>query len=266
MFAEAQIDNSDRLVEIMDSYGVTHAIIQPVPGNTSLDLTANAAKKHMGRLFPLYRPVALMNATASGKAMTDPTTLAQNAHKTALDIEKLFPELGFIGVGEILPGGLVTTEIDPAKISTAMAPIMETLQPKRLPILFPTGSTAFKGNLYYLYNVLWVDELAGNFPQVPIVLTKMGRGLKGCFDMCLVVAMRNTNVFLDLTDSTGEHVREAVDRVGARRVMFGTDLIEISRNYAYDVGAEIVHNAKVSEEEWEWIAWRTANEVFKLGL
>jgi uncharacterized protein len=176
----------------------------------------------------------------------------------------LFPALGFIGVGEILPGGLVTTEIHPTKISSAMAPIMEALQPKRLPILFPTGSTAFKGNLHYLYDVLWVDELAGNFPQVPIVLTKIGRGLRGCFDMCLVIAMRNTNVFPDLTDSTGEHVREAIDRVGARQVMFGTDLIEISRNYAYDVGAEIVHDAKVSEEEW--IAWRTANEVFMLGL
>jgi len=115
--------------------------------------------------------------------------------------------------------------------------------------------------------VLWVDELAGNFPQVPIVLTKMGRGLPGCFDMCLVVAMRNANVFLGLTDSTGEHVRQAIDRVGARRVMFGTDLmIEISMNYSYDVGAQIVRDARVSDDEGEWIAWRAANEVYGLGL
>ena len=66
MFAEAQIDNTDRLIKIMDSYGVTHAVIQPVPGNTSIELVANAAKKHKGRLFPLYRPVAFMNATAVG--------------------------------------------------------------------------------------------------------------------------------------------------------------------------------------------------------
>jgi hypothetical protein len=48
--------------------------------------------------------------------------------------------------------------------------------------------------------------------------------------------------------------------------MFGTDLIEISRNYAYDVGAQIVRDAKLSEDEWEWIAWRTANDIFGLGL
>jgi predicted TIM-barrel fold metal-dependent hydrolase len=266
MFTEAQIDNSDGLIKVMDSYGVTQAVIQPIPGNTSLELVANIAKKHPGRFFPLYRPVALMNATASGKAMTDPKTLAKNARDVAEDIQNLFPSLGFIGVSEILPGGLVTTDIDPATISRDMGPIMEALQPKRLPILFPTGSTAFKGNLYYLYDVLWVDELAGNFPEVPIVLTKMGRGLTGCFDMCLVVAMRNANVFLDLTDSTGEHVRLATNKLGAQRIMFGTDLIEISRNYAYSVGAQIVRDAKLSNEEWEWIAWRTANGVFGLGL
>jgi predicted TIM-barrel fold metal-dependent hydrolase len=266
IFAEAQIDNTDRLIKVMDNYGVTHAVIQPVPGNTSIELVANAAKKHKGRLFPLYRPVAFMNATGAGKATINPKALAKNADDVAADIEKLFPALGLIGVGEILPGGLVTTEIDPTKISHAMGPIMEALQPKRRPILFPTGSTAFKGNLYYLYNVLWVDELAGNFPRVPIVLTKMGRGYTGCFDMCLVVAMRNANVFLDLTDSTGEHVRLAINKIGAQRIMFGTDLMEISRNYAYDVGDQIVRDAKLSEDEWEWIAWRTANGVFGLGL
>jgi predicted TIM-barrel fold metal-dependent hydrolase len=50
--------------------------------------------------------------------------------------------------------------------------------------------------------------------------------------MCLVVAMRNANVFLDLTDSTGEHVRQATDKLGSRRIMFGTDLHGISINYA----------------------------------
>jgi hypothetical protein len=82
----------------------------------------------------------------------------------------------------------------------------------------------------------------------------------------LVVAMRNANVFLDLTDSTGEHVRLAINKIGAQRIMFGTDLMEISRNYAYNVGDQIVRDAKLSEDEWKWIAWRTATGVFGLGL
>jgi hypothetical protein len=34
----------------------------------------------------------------------------------------------------------------------------------------------------------------------------------------------------------------------------------------HDVGAQIVRDAKLSEDEWQWIAWRTANDVFGLGL
>ena len=49
--------------------------------------------------------------------------------------------------------------------------------------------------------------------------------------------------------------------------MFGTDLHGLSLNYAYDVGLEeIVDGAQPSEEEWEWIAWRTAGTVYQLGL
>ena len=62
------------------------------------------------------------------------------------------------------------------------------------------------------------------------------------------------------------HAATALDKAGARRVMFGTDLHVVSRNFAYDQGAEIVRDAKLSDEEWEWVAWRTANEVYRLGL
>ena len=48
--------------------------------------------------------------------------------------------------------------------------------------------------------------------------------------------------------------------------MFGTDLHGLSLNYAYDVGFEIVDGANPTEEEREWISWRTADMVYQLGL
>jgi len=44
-------------------------------------------------------------------------------------------------------------------------------------------------------------------------------------------------------DSRAEHIREAIDEIGAHRIMFGTDLHGLSVNYAYDVGFEIVDGA-----------------------
>lgn len=253
----------------MDEYGVSHAIIQPSPGSGSANqLIADAVRQSAGRMFGLYRPEFLMNDVGAGNLslVRDRRTLVRNARRAADDIERLFPELGLIGVGEVIPGGFVTAEIDPVAIARDLGPIMEALRPHRRPIQFPTASSAWRGGLYYLYEPLWVDEVAGNFPDVPIVLAKMGRGIRASFDACAVVAMRNANVYFDMSDSTAEHLREAIERIGARRIMFGTDLNGVSVNYAHAVGFNTVSTAGLSQEEWDWIAWRTANEVYRLGL
>ena len=266
--SQSQIDNSNDLVATMDKNGVTHAFIQATPGrDASNRLVAEAARRHKGRLFPIYRPEALLGDLGTGSMEPpDKKKLRANARHVAEDIGGVFSELGMVGMGEFITGGFVTTALDPIEIARDMAPIMEALRPKKLPIQLPTGSSGWKGGLFYVYEPLWVDELAGNFPEVPIVLTKMGRGMRTSFDACTVIAKRNANVYFDLTDSRGEHLREAIDEIGAQRIMFGTDLHGLSQNYAYDIGFEIVDGTHLSAEEWKWIAWRTADTVYRLGL
>ena len=226
------------------------------------------AQRHEGRLFPIYRPEFLMGAVGSGDLTkeADKEVFSKNARRIADDIESLFPELGMKGVGEIIPGGAVTAAIDPVEIARDMSPIMEALSPDHLPIQFPTGYTGWQGGLHYIWDPVWVDELAGLFPDVPIVLVKMGRGFRTSFDTCMVVAVRNANVYLEMTDAPYEHVREAVQKIGAERIMFGVDLSAISLNYAYEHGFRELNGANPDAEELEWIAWRTANKVYKLGL
>jgi hypothetical protein len=168
------------------------------------------------------------------------------------------------GVGEVVP---VTTEIHPAKIARDMAPIMEVLRARGdLPIMFPTGYTGWKGVHYYVYSPIWVDELAANFPSVPIVLTKMGRSIQASFDACLSVAMRNANVYFDMTDTSAEHLRKAISIIGAQRIMFGSDLSAISSNHSILDNLRTAIETRLSAEEREQIAWKTANQIYKLGL
>ena len=266
--SQPQVDNSEDLIAAMDKNGVTHAIIQATPGkDASNQLVAEAARRHKGRLFPIYRPEALLGDLGTGTMQSpDKKQLRQNARQVAEEIDRVFPELGMIGMGEFIVGGFVTTALDPMEIARDMAPIMEALRPKKLPSQLPTAMSGWKGGLFYIYEPLWVDELAGNFSDVPIILTKMGRGIRTSFDACTVIAKRNANVYFDLTDSRAEHLREAIDEIGAQRIMFGTDLHGLSVNYAHDVGFEIVDGAHPSAEEREWIAWRTADAVYQLGL
>lgn len=267
--AEKQIDNSDRLIEKMDEKGVTHAILQTIPGaGASNKAIAAMARRHEGRFFPVYRPDFLMGAVGAGDMTKDPdkAVFSRNSDRFVEDVESLFPELGLKGVGEVIPGGLVTSAVDPVEIARDMSPIMEALGRGNLPIQFPTGWTGWQGGLHYIWNPVWVDELAGLFPDVPIVLAKIGRGFRTSFDTCMVVAVRNANVYLEMTESTSEHVREALQKIGPQRIMFGVDLSVVSLNYAYELGFAELMGAEPNAEELEWIAWRTANEVYQLGL
>lgn len=266
--SQSQVDNSVDLIAAMDAYGVTHALIQATPGkDASNELVADAARRSNGRFFPIFRPEALLGDLGTGTLESpDQAVLRSNARHIAEVIEQVFPELGMVGMGEFIAGGFVTTALDPIEIARDMGPIMEALRPRQLPIQLPTASSGWKGGLFYIYEPLWVDELAGNFPDVPIILTKMGRGIRTSFDACMVIAKRNANVYLDLTDSKAEHLREAIDDIGAQRIMFGSDLHGLSLNYAYDVGSEIVTHAHLTDDDMEWVNWRTASTVYQLNL
>lgn len=263
--SEDAVDDSAVLLGAMDKYGVTHAIIQTAPGKgTSNQMVLDAAKKSKGRFIPIYRPEAISNAAARGTLGLDYGGEVSKVVRQIAD-ELQSPAMSATrGVGEIVP---ITTELHPIKIARDMAPIMEVLKARGdLSIQFPTGYSGWKGVHYYIFSPIWVDEVAGNFPTVPIVLTKMGRGIQASFDVCLSVAMRNANVFFDMTDTTAEHLREAISIIGAERIMYGSDLSTMASNHAILDNLRTAIEARLSAEEREHIAWKTANQIYKLGL
>ena len=263
--SEIAVDDSAILLGAMDRYGVTHAIIQTAPGNgTNNPMVLEAAKKSNGRFFPIYRPEAVSNAAARGTLGVDyGGEVSKVVRQIADELES--PAMSATrGVGEVVP---ITTEIHPIRIARDMAPIMEVLKARGdLPIMFPTGYTGWKGVHYYTYSPIWVDELAANFPTVPIVLTKMGRSIRASFDACMSVAMRNANVYFDMADTSAEHLREAISIIGAQRIMFACDLSAISSNHATLDNLRTAIEARLTADEREHIAWKTANQIYKLGL
>lgn len=263
--SEDAVDDSAILLGAMDRYGVTHAIVQTAPGKgTNNQMVIDAAKKSNGRFFPIYRPEAVSNAAARGTLGVDYGGEVSEVVRQIAD-ELQSPAMSATrGVGEVVP---ITTEIHPAKIARDMAPIMEVLKARGdLPIMFPTGYTGWKGVHYYVFSPIWADEVAANFPTVPIVLTKMGRGIRASFDACLSVAMRNANVYFDMTDTSAEHLREAISIIGAQRIMYGSDLSAISSNHSTMDNLRTAIETRLSAEEREDIAWRTANQIYRLGL
>jgi hypothetical protein len=94
----------------------------------------------------------------------------------------------------------------------------------------------------------------------------MGRSIQASFDACLSIAMRNANVYFDATDTSAEHLRKAISIIGAQRIMYGSDLSAISSNHSIADNLRTAIEARLSAEEREQIAWKTANQIYKLGL
>ena len=146
--------------------------------------------------------------------------------------------------------------------------MMDAVARYGVPVQFPTAWTQFPGGLFW-GNPIWADEVACRYPEVPIILTKMGRGLITYFEPCLTVAMRNANIHFDVVGTTPEHLKIALDAIGSERILFGTDWSATWRFVRepadlYTIRLKVLDDAGVTGEARENILWRNAARLFRL--
>ncbi len=258
---EAPIDNTDALIADLDKNEVDFAIVQARPGHVSNDLVAAAVKRHPNRMAALARVGHDQEAYGY---LEDPGPAREQA---PAELDRALTELGMKGIGEIFARAL-TDEIHPEKIAKHLSGIMKVAEKHQVPIQFPTAWTQFPGGLFY-GDPLWVDEVAGRHPTVPIILTKMGRGIQRYYDAAMTVAMRNVNVYLDVVGTNPQHLRFALDKLGPDRIMFGTDWSATWRwlsipGTLYQIRMKVIDDAKLSDAEREQLLWKNAARLFKL--
>ncbi|MHB1486116.1 MAG: amidohydrolase family protein [Acidimicrobiales bacterium] len=260
--SEDPVDNSDDLIAALEAHGITAAVVQARPGLVPNDLVAAAVLRHADRLVGLVR-IGHEHLVAGYVGEVPPERARAAGDEVARGVE----ELGLRGVGEVFVRAF-TTSLHPEQIADDLAPIMETVCRYQVPIQFPTAWSQFPGGLYWA-DPVWTDEVAGRYPEVPIVLTKMGRGVGRYFDAALAVALRNENVYLDTVGTTPGHLATAVRSIGARRVMFGTDWSATWRYVTepqdlFTQRLSVVERAELSEEERLDVLGRTASRLFGL--
>ena len=271
--SQEPIDISDQYVELMERHGISHAIVQKRPGMATNTMVGDIVKRHPDKLFGLLwmTPHSFSGdpVKTRGRELPDERELARRREAAAEEIVYGADTLGLIGVGEFEVRE-ITVELHPERIARDFEPIMTVLSTYRLPIMFHTAWTQFPHDLYY-GDPIWVDELAYSYPEVPIILTKMGRGFERYFEACLSVAMRNPNVYLDTVQTTPHHLRKALDILGPDRIMFGSDWSPTWRwvtepaDY-YTLRKQLLDEAQLSDEERQSISWRTAARVFRLPI
>lgn len=99
----------------------------------------------------------------------------------------------------------------------AVHPIIELLMERDLPALIHSG--------HPIFTLPWsIEELIRRFPGARIILGHMGHGNIIYINAAIAIAARNDNVYLE-TSGMPMHskIREAVERVGPDRVLYGSD-------------------------------------------
>ena len=99
----------------------------------------------------------------------------------------------------------------------AVHPIIEVLIERGLPALIHCG--------HPIFTLPWsIEELIRRYPEARIILGHMGHGNIIYINAAIDVAERNPNVYLE-TSGMPMHskIREAVERVGPDRVLYGSD-------------------------------------------
>jgi predicted TIM-barrel fold metal-dependent hydrolase len=259
--SEEPIDNSDALISDMDKNGVALTLVQARPGYVSNDQVAQCVERHPDRLQAIAR---VGHDQEAAGYHDDP-----GAHRewAPAEIERCLTTLKMKGVGEIFVRSL-TNEIHPERIAKDLDGLMKVLARHRVPIQFPTAWSQFPGGLFY-GDPLWVDEVAMRYPVVPIILTKMGRSIGRYFDSAMTVAMRNVNVYFDVVGTSAQHLRFAIDKIGAHRILFGTDWSATWRWVRvplplHELRLKVLDDANLSATERQMILWDNAVKLFNL--
>jgi predicted TIM-barrel fold metal-dependent hydrolase len=93
--SEQAYDNSSHLLERMDRYGVTHAVVQPTSGNTTNDLVAEAVRAHPERF------TGLGGVGKQQRALGYAADPRESRGQAVLEAERCLSELGLRGIGEV---------------------------------------------------------------------------------------------------------------------------------------------------------------------
>jgi predicted TIM-barrel fold metal-dependent hydrolase len=258
---EEPIDITDDLVSDMEKNGVDFALVQARAGYVSNELVATAAARHPKRMVALARVGHDQEAYGYDE---DPGPTREIAPG---ELEHALTTLGMKGIGEVFVRSL-TNHTNPEKIARDLSGIMKIAERYEVPIQFPTAWSQFPGGLFY-GDPLWADEVANRYPSVPVILTKMGRSITKYFDTVMSVAMRNVNIYLDVVGTNPEHLRFAVDKLGADRILFGTDWSTTWRWLSvpatlHKIREKVIDDAKLSAQDREQIMWKTAYKLFRL--
>jgi predicted TIM-barrel fold metal-dependent hydrolase len=142
-----------------------------------------------------------------------------------------------------------------------LAEIYRECQERRVPVMFHTGTSVFPKARNVFADPMPIDDVAVDFPDLPIILAHAGRPMYG--ETAMFLARRHTNVHFDVSGIPPNALLRYVPRLAemSAKALWGTDwpspgVTSIRKNIeafrALGLGEEVEHR----------VLWENASRLF----
>ena len=257
------IDRTEVLLQEMDRHGAERACLNQSHTQRETEFIQSAVRKYPNRFV--------------GFCSWGTETTGRDA---AEYIQKWLGEPEFKGVGESLfrffrKKGKVET-IPQALNELRIA--MDVVQERHVPIFFHTGysgSHTRKNPAPLVWtDPMMLDEIAGEYPEVPIIIGHSGGHFPPYDINALMMAYQHENIYLETSKSRPDVIEKAVSEIGSSRILFGTDWVREQPHtigamserptHLYDWNIQMVEEARISDQDKENIFYGNMKSLLKL--
>ena len=141
-------------------------------------------------------------------------------------------------------------------------PIYEACLELGIPVLYHIGSSVLPGTRLKYCDPIHLDDVAVDFPDLPLVMAHGGRGF--WYDACAFLAAHFRNVYIDLTGLVPDRLLDHFPRLEqiADKVVFGSDWPAMPRSVAENVNS--VARLGLSDDALDLIFRRNAARLLRL--
>ena len=255
-FAPAE-DTSQDLLELMNLFGIDKSLIYPgpcmVPNDEVARVVALAPDRFIG--FAKY----------GSKLPPYPTKRDRQA--AADELEHGLRDLKLKGAAELSLGDWLPEPLETAQ--REMADCFELCKTYGdLPITVHAHAGGGALNAVYCDPASF-EALARDFPTVPLILCHMGGSRRDFFDNANALAKKYDNVRFNTSQTTSEHLTEAVKKVGAERIHFGVDWYaldepETKTRAQHRTQIDIVAKAQMTDRERALVMGESLARLLKI--
>lgn len=223
----------EQLISAMDGAGIETAIVQPFPGPPDAaaahDAIAELATQHPGRIV--------------GMASLNPH---QDPDDYRNEVRRCVEELNFVAVKVHTIGHAIRPGSEDADL------IFSTASDLGIAVMVHTGP-----GVPFAEPASWVP-LALKYPDTPVILGHAGASLY--IGPAIVAARMCTNIVLETSWSNPQNIRNAIEVLGAEKVLFGSDM-------AFNVKVEMAkYDAlDLSDSQRDLVFTKNAEAVYALA-